>query len=374
MPLPLTKIAFVANTSWYIYNFKLGLIKALQAEGYDITAIAPNDTYVEKLNSEGISHLHININQRGTNIIEDIKLIYDFYKIFKMERPDLILCYTIKPNIYGSIASRILKILTINNITGLGCVFANENWVTKLVEILYKFSLQKSLKIFFQNYDNMEVFVKKQIVKKHLVDRLPGSGVDLEKYAPRLVIKRNNCKTILLYGRLLWAKGIAEYIEAAKIIKSKYENIEFQLLGSIDGEGPLAVSREQVQRWVDQGLVTYLGFTDNVIDFVTQADCVVLPSYYYEGVPRTLIEAASLAKPIITTSIAGCRDVVEDGINGFLCREKNVKDLVKAIEKMINLSGRERYIMGRKGRDKVTKEFDEKIVIKKHLDIINSLS
>jgi glycosyltransferase involved in cell wall biosynthesis len=216
----------------------------------------------------------------------------------------------------------------------------------------------------------MHLFINKKIIKKTYAERLPGSGIDHHKFAPYAIMKTNTQFTFLLSARMIWDKGIGVYVEAARILKNKYNNIEFQLLGFMDVKNPAAISREKMRQWVDAGTVNYLGETDNVIDYILKADCIVLPSYR-EGVPRSLLEAASLAKPIITTDCSGCRDVVDDGINGYLCKPNDALDLAEKMERMINLSDKERSIMGLRGREKMIHEFDEKVVIQRYLDIVS---
>jgi glycosyltransferase involved in cell wall biosynthesis len=346
------------------------LIKELKAKGYEILVIAPRDDYAGKIEQEKVSFRHISIDNKGTNPFQDFRLIFDFFKMFKRERPSLVLLYTIKPNIYGSIAAHLLNIPVINNVAGLGTLFIKYNWLTKIAEYLYRYALRHSVKVFFQNNDDMHLFVKKKIVKKNNAERIPGSGIDHKKFAPYPVIKNRSRFTFLLSSRMIGDKGIGIYVEAARILKDKYKNIEFQLLGFMDVKNPSAISREQMHQWVNAGIVNYLGETDNVIDYILKADCVVLPSYR-EGVPRSLLEAASLAKPIITTNCSGCRDVVDDGINGYLCKPNNALDLAEKMEHMIHLSDQERYLMGLRGREKMIREFDEAIVIQRYLDMVS---
>ncbi len=365
------KIAIVVNNSWYAWNMRANLGFAFQKRGYEVVFISPFDEYSEKL-KENFIYEDISINSKGTNPLEDMKTIYYFYKIYKKVKPNIILHYNIKPNIYGTVAASILNIPTINNIAGLGTLFIKQNFITKIAKWLYKFSQKRATKIFFQNSDDFIMFIDEQIVEKYKCDILPGSGVDIEKFKP--VEKQDDgIFRFLIVSRMLWAKGIGEYVEAAKIIKEKYKNIEFQLLGHLDVASPTAISKKQMDIWVNDQIVNYLGSSDNVRVEMSKVDCMVLPSYYREGTPRTLLESASMAKPIITTDNVGCRDVVDDGINGYLCEVKNVEDLVEKMEMMINLSDEERLAMGKAGRKKIVREFDEKIVINKYLESIKEI-
>ena len=365
------KMIISINTSWNIINFRMGLLKAFQKEGYAIIVVAPKDKYSELFEGYNFQYYDIKINNKGSNPVEDIKLTVEYYKLFKEIQPDVILNYTIKPNIYGTIAANLLNIKTINNIAGLGTLFVSENIVTKIAKHLYKYSQSKATHIFFQNNDDFKLFTDEKLVDKAKCGILPGSGVDTNLFKP-IEIQRNDDKIVfLLIARMLWDKGIKEYVESARIIKNKYPNVEFQLLGFLDVKNKSAISKKQMNLWINEGVVNYLGISDNVKVEISQADCIVLPSFYREGTPRTLLESASMAKPIITTNNVGCRDVVDDGINGFICEVKNSNSLSECIERMIKLSKENRNIMGQKGREKIIKEFDEKIVIKKYLTTIS---
>jgi len=365
------RIIICLNTSWNIYNFRLNLARALKDNGYKVILVAPYDKYSEILKQEFEYH-DIYMNNKGTNPKEDLKTLIEFYKLYKKIKPDIVLNYTIKPNIYGNIACSLLGIKTINNISGLGTVFIKESMVTKIVKGLYKYSLNKSSKVFFQNNEDKELFIENKLVPSTSCDLLPGSGIDTNKFIPIEYKNEDKNFKFLLIARMLWDKGIGEYIDAARIIKQKYSNIEFQLLGSLDAVNKTAISKEQMQSWIKEGVVLYLGVTDDVKEYIKKADCIVLPSYR-EGTPRTLLESASMSKPIITTNAVGCKEVIDDNINGYLCEVKNAQDLAQKMEKMINLSELERENMGKKGREKMIKEFDEKIVIDKYLTTIKEI-
>ena len=366
------KIIIVSNTSWSLFNFRLELAKSLKQKGYEVVLVAPYDEYSDRLSQE-LEYHDIYMNNKGTNPKEDIKTTIAFYKLYKKIKPDIVLHYTIKPNIYGTIACSMLGIKTINNIAGLGTLFIKQNFVTKIAKWLYKYSQSKADKIFFQNRDDFEMFTSEGLVEKSKCDVLPGSGVDTSKFVPVENKDYGSTFKFLLVARMLWDKGIGEYVEASKIIKSKYPNVEFQMLGFLDVENNSAVSKEQMQKWVDAGYVNYLGVSDNVKEEISKADCIVLPSFYREGTPRILLESASMAKPIITTDNVGCRDVVDDGVNGYLCEVRNTQDLAEKMEMMLNLSEEERNVMGEAGRTKMVNEFDEGIVIGKYLEALQLL-
>jgi glycosyltransferase involved in cell wall biosynthesis len=367
----LKTVVITSNTSWYLFNFRKNTILALLKEGYRVIAVAPKDEYSNKLSGLGIDFVHVPMDQGGTNPVKDIKTIGAFIRIYATYKPDIILNFTSKNNIYSTLASSLFSIPCINNIAGLGFLFINESYSSKIARWLYKLSQSRAKKIFFQNEDDRKLFVERNLAPKNLTDRLPGSGVDLERFK---VVPKSDDGTVrfLLIARMLYDKGIREYVSAAESIKKKHPNSEFLLLGYLDVDNPSAVSKEVMQQWVSEGAVGYIGVSECVEDEIAKVDCVVLPSYR-EGVPKTLLEAGAMAKAVVTTDTVGCKDVVDDGVNGFLCKVKDADDLADKIEKIILMSHQERISMGLKSREKVEREFDEKIVIEKYLFAIKEI-
>ena len=365
------KIAIVVNNSWYAWNMRANLGFAFQKMGYEVIFICPYDEYSENI-KKYFKYINIKINTNSINPLEEIKIIYRFYRAYKELKPDIVLHYTIKPNVYGTIAASMLNLPTINNITGLGTLFINYNLLTNLAKWLYKFSQKKATKVFFQNKDDLSKFVEEGLVQKAKCDILPGSGVDIEKF--KVVEKKSDeVFRFLLISRMLWVKGIQEFVDASKLIKQKYKNVEFQLLGHLNASSPTAIPRKQIDIWVNEGFVYYLGISNDVRIEIAQADCIVLPSFYREGTPRVLLEGASMQKPIITTDNIGCRDVVDDGVTGYLCEVHNAIDLANKMEMMLKLTDQQRNTMGKFGREKIIKEFDEKIVIRKYIESIDNI-
>ncbi|MGZ8941570.1 MAG: glycosyltransferase family 4 protein [Methylobacter sp.] len=365
------KVIIAANTAWSVYNFRAGLIRTLTTEGYEVVVVAPTDEYAIRLPELGCRFVPLAIDNKGTHVGRDLVLLLRFFSFLRKERPDVYIGYTIKPNIYGSVAAHILRIPVINNISGLGTVFIKENWLTNLVRWLYRAALSHSHCVFFLNDEDLELFVKAGLVAPEKVARLPGEGIDLRAFQPVPEVSENGQSfRFLLSARMLRDKGIVEYVEAARVVRKRYPNAEFNLLGFLDVQNPTAISTEQMATWVEEGIISYLGVTDDVKPYLAEADCVVLPSYYREGIPRSLLEAAAMGKPIITTDAVGCRDVVDDGVNGFLCLPKSKDDLAEKMEKMILLDHQRRFEMGKRGRQKVEREFDEKIVIGHYLSMI----
>lgn len=237
-----------------------------------------------------------------------MKLTYNLYKIYKKISPNIIFNYSIKPIIYGSIAAKLSNIPSIAVNIGLGYTFINTNLITKISHLLYKFSLQFPKQVWFINEDDRNEFVTRNFVKKEKTLVLPSEGINIEYFSP-IIVKETNKIIFLLIARILWDKGIGEYYEAAKLIKAKYTDVEFQLLGNIDLENPKGISKDILQKWHDEKVINYLGYAKDVRKYISNASCVVLPSYR-EGKGMTLIEAGSMQKPLIATNVEGCKDIV----------------------------------------------------------------
>jgi glycosyltransferase involved in cell wall biosynthesis len=251
-------------------------------------------------------------------------------------------------------------------------VFIKDIWLTRLVRGLYRLALSRSAMVFFQNDDDRQMFVSGGLVGQAVTDRLPGSGIDLDKFAP-VILPSQSPTRFLLIARMLWDKGVGEFVEAARLLKRAGASADFCLLGFLDVQNPAAISRKQIDVWVEEGVVRYLGVSDDVRAEIAAAGCVVLPSFYREGTPRALLEAAAMGRPIITTDAVGCREVVDDGVNGYLCLPRDAVDLAEKMARIAALSLAERELMGRLGREKVEREFDEQIVIGKYLEAIASV-
>lgn len=365
------KVMISLNTAWNLVNFRAGLIRSLVAAGYEVVAVAPPDEYSPRLQALGCRFVPLPMDNKGTHPGRDMLLFWRFLQLMRKERPQVYLGYTVKPNVYGSLAAHALKIPVINNIAGLGAVFIQEGWLTRLVRLLYRLALFRSVKVFFQNGDDRALFVSGRLVSEAITDRLPGSGIDLTQFVPMPLPNKAPVRYLLI-ARMLWDKGVGEFVEAARILKKQGLQADFCLLGFLDVQNPGAISRDQMNEWADEGVVRYLGVSDNVREEIAQADCVVLPSYYREGTPRTLLEAAAMARPIVTTDAVGCREVVDDGVNGYLCKPRDATDLAAKMAEIFSLPPNEREAMGLRGREKVERDFDEKIVIKKYLEAIEA--
>ncbi len=366
------KIAIVANTSWNLYNFRSGIIKTLLSKGTEVIVAAPEDPYAGVLKEWGCHYIPVAIENKGANPFRDVGLLFRFFRIYKKSRPDIILHYTIKPNIYGTLAAAMLGIPVVNNVSGLGTVFLHENIVSFIAKKLYKLAFKYPKKVFFQNQDDLELFVRNKLLAAEQAGLVPGSGVDTEKFIPAVTLKPQSGFTFLMVARLLYDKGIMEYVEAIRILKTRGVKARFQIIGAIDETANLGVSRTTVKKWEEDGLLEYYPFTNNLTDYYHQAHCVVLPSYR-EGTPRSLLEAGASGIPMITTDVPGCREAVLPGRNGFLCKVKAPEDLAEKMEKMLNLPPEEYAELARGARTYVVENFDEKIVINAYFTAINSI-
>lgn len=327
--------------------------------------MAPEDDYAEELKQIGSIFKHIDIDRSGTNPLKDFMTIISFLRLYIHMRPDVVLNFTPKNNIYSTIAASLRGIPVINNIAGLGTVFINEGLTARLVRRLYAISQKKASHIFFQNQVDYQLFLDAKIVSQDRASILPGSGVDLERFRPTIAPDDGVVRFVLV-ARMLYEKGIEEYFLAAKVLRLKYQFSEFFLLGPIDPYNPSAIQKDTILEWEKNNVIQYIGESDAVENNIGIVDCVVLPSYYREGVPRSLLEAAAMGKPVVTTNSVGCRDAVDDGESGYLCKPKNVDSLINNLEKIILMTHSDRLDMGKRGRKKMEKEFDELVVIQRY--------
>lgn len=367
------KIIVVSRCAWTLYNFRAGLMRAMQAKGYTIlSGGAAGDGFEPRIEAMGVPFIPLPVDKKGMNPCSDLRLIWTLYRWYHRERPNVVHHFTIKPVIYGSIAARLAGIPRIvNTVTGLGFVFTEEKRarLQRVVELLYRLAFCCTHFTFFQNQNDLELFLNRRLLKAHKAGLLPGSGVDCAFFKPCRLKKLSpdNPCTFLMVSRLLWEKGVLEFVEAARIVKGDFPKVKFQLLGRRDERNPSVVPQTDLDKWQHEKVITWLGEVSDVRPIVANADVIVLPSYR-EGVPRSLLEAAAMEKPIITTDAVGCREVVKNGVNGLLVPVKDSKALAQAMILMIE-HPEMRKRMGVAGREKVQREFDERIVIDKILQV-----
>jgi glycosyltransferase involved in cell wall biosynthesis len=364
-------IVISANTCWYIVNFRLALVRALSEAGYRVIVVAAPDEHRVRLDKLSVQFVPIAINSSGTSVLEDIRLLAQYLTIFRRARPVAYLGFTVKPNIYGSIAARLVGAKVINNVSGLGTAFIKRGPLTLLVSQLYRFGFRKSSRVFFENRDDMTLFIGNRTVRADQAALLPGAGIDLAHFKPDPDERPAGPFRFLLVARLLWDKGVAEYVDAARIVRALHPEVQCQILGPIGVDNRTAVPSADVERWRAENLIDYLGESDDVRIAMRKADCIVLPSYR-EGLPRSLLEGSAMGKPLIATDVPGCRDVVDEGKTGYLCEARSAKSLAAAMLKMLETPVAARRAMGENGRRKVEQEFCESRVVAEYLEALGT--
>ncbi len=356
------KICLVSNTAWSFTRFRINLLQALVQSGHEVMVLAPRDQYVSQLEELGVEFVPLlKLSNQGSNPYRDVQLLQEFKRIYRQRKPHLVIQYTVKPNIYSTLAASACGIPVIAVVTGLGYAFINKGLVTRIVRHLYRHAFRKASQVWFLNEDDRQLFVKGKLVDSSKTRRIPGEGIDCQyvfnpehiQVTPR---SDPNETRFLFVGRLLHDKGIREFVAAARRVRQSYPHARFQILGYLNVANPAAVSKEELDSWIGEEVVDYLGDTMDVRPWIMQADCVVLPSYR-EGMSTTLQESASLGKPIIASDIAGCRELVDDGVSGYLCAVKDVDGLVTRLVQFLSLTTDQREHMGKRGRQKMMAEF-----------------
>ena len=377
------KVVIALNAAWNLLNFRSGLIKALVADGHTVVLAAPADEHVPALVALGARFVDVPILTHGTNPLTDLALLWRFVRLLQREQPNVLLAYTAKPNVYGSLAARWLGVPVVNNIAGLGSVFIKGGWLAGVLKGLYQLALTRSHRVFFQNPDDLQLFLDHRLVAHARTALLPGSGVDLQKFRPAPLPCLQSTRpqqsadhrrfVFLLVARMLKDKGVEEYVQAARWLKARHPQVECALLGFVGGDNPTAISAAQMQSWVSEGVVSYWGSSTDVRVQLAQTDCVVLPSYR-EGTPRTLLEAAAMARPMVATDVPGCREVVRHGINGLLCAPRDAQSLAQQMSNMLDMPDDAREQMAIASRQWVEQRFDENLVIDQYRKVLRELS
>lgn len=364
-------IAVCANQAWNLVNFRAGLIRALIARGFDVVAIAPSDAAMERqLADMGCAFEPVAIDSAGLSPLRDFATFLAFRRAIAKHQPAAWLSWTIKPNVYGSLAARLAGVPAFPNVSGLGTAFIRRNLLTKIVTRLYTAGFARAHRVFFQNTDDRDLFVSLGMVRAGQTALLPGSGIDADHWAPENDL-RPGPNRFLMIARVVADKGVREYAEAAKAVRARFPEARFALMGPLDVANRTAISRDEMARWQAEGAIDYVPPSDDVRHAVNAADWVVLPSYR-EGLSRVLLEAAAMARPIVTTNVPGCRDVVTDGVNGFLCEARDAASLAGALERAAACDDAQWRTMGQAGRARVQSDFSQERVTGLYLEALES--
>lgn len=362
-------ILILTNNIGGLHSFRKEVMKAICDNDYKVFISAPDDSPKAGFFRDiGCEIIVTKFNRRGVNPLADFKLMLAYKKLMKQLKPVAVLTYTIKPNIYGGMAARLCHIPQLANVTGLGDAVENGGWMQKLTVTLYKLGIGKARCVFFQNVSNQSFGIRNCIVDSDTSVILPGSGVNLQHHTYQKYPAEENKIRFLYIGRLLKDKGIEEFFETAKMVKSKHPKTEFQIIGSVEGD-----YQNQLNEFVSLGIVNYLGHQADVRPFIGAVECTIMPSYH-EGMSNVNLESAANGRPVITTNVPGCMETVDDGVTGYLVAPHSSQSLIEAVERFIALPYNQKVLMGEKAREKVEREFDRKIVVDAYLKEIKNIT
>jgi glycosyltransferase involved in cell wall biosynthesis len=363
------KIILFANTDWYLYNFRLALAQMLHEQGHEVVMVSPPGEYVSRLEEAGFRWISFSLARRGINPFNEWGTIHRLESLYRQEKPDIVHHFTIKCVLYGSIAARRTGIsAVVNAITGLGYVFVNQDLEARLLRPLiksfYRYAL-KGTQVIFENPDDQKMFLEMGLLKPDQVNLILGTGVDTGQFVP--LGEPDNIPLVAMPSRMLWDKGVGDFVEAGAILRKSGMNARFALVGAGDPQNPSGISMEQLGVWQKEGNVEWWGWQEDIGAVFALAHIICLPSYR-EGIPRVLVEAAACARPIITTDVPGCREVVLEGVNGLLIPPHDPLRLAEALKKLIE-NPNMRHEMGLRGRERVLELFSDDKVIGKTIDV-----
>jgi glycosyltransferase involved in cell wall biosynthesis len=366
------RIALCANTSWYLYNYRQATIAALQQQGYQVICVAPRDAYSDRLQAvTGAEYQDLTMDNQGSHPLRDALLLLRLWRLYRKLRPAAVLHFTIKNNLYGTLAASLLGIPVINNVSGLGTAFMHPGMTQRIVRLLYRISQPRAFTVFCQNSEDYDFLIREDLVPAQKLRRIPGSGVDVERFSPRpITAPEPRSFRFLFLGRMLKDKGVYELINAFQRLQED-QPAELWLVGFSDAANNSAIGARQLEQWSDLPGISWFEATDTPEDFLAQADCLVLPSYR-EGLPRSLLEAGAMEIPVIACDVPGCREVVEHGRTGLLCAPADSDSLYKALQKMINTTTHRRQQMGKAARELVLESFSQQLVVDAYLQAINA--
>lgn len=384
------KVLILANKSTGLYKFRGELLNALIANKHEVYLSVPNGDFIAEMQQMGCRFIDTEISRHGVNPVTDMKLLAKYVSIIKSVKPDIVFTYTIKPNIYGGVACQLCKVPYVANVTGLGTAVENGGVLQKITLALYKTGLRKAQKVFFQNQSNLDFMVQHKVVKNNYA-LLPGSGVNLERFSPLPYPTEEDGIHFVFISRIMREKGIEQYLDAAQHCKAA-ESAEAPASchperSSSGVEGSCAVLKTtfhvcgycekeyqgKLDELVANGTVVYHGMVRDVREILAKTHCTIHPSFYPEGISNVLLESSACARPVITTDRSGCREVLDDGINGFIVKQRDSADLIEKVEKFLALPHEQKMKMGVAGRAKVEKEFDRQIVVKAYLNELEEI-
>ena len=361
------KVLVLANFGMGLYKFRKELLEKMVNDGYQVTVSFPKDEYSELIEDLGCKFVSTDVDRRGKNPFNDLKLLKNYFELLREIKPNVVLTYTIKPNIYGGIMSSILKYPYLPNITGTGSAIQEGGLLSKLSLNLYKVGIRKASGVFFQNKDNLDFFIKKGIVSQENSIQLPGSGVNITDYDYLPYPMKDSEIRILYIGRILRSKGINELLEAITIIKEKHKNVKFDIVGFCDED-----YEKKLKEYENDNMLTFHGQQSDVIPYIKKSHAVVLPSYH-EGMSNVLLESAASGRPLLASNVPGCQETFDEGVSGFGFEAMDTTSLVEAIDKFIELPYEEKRKMGINGKKKIENEFNRQIIIDAYSEMISSI-
>ena len=364
------KIAFVANTSWNIYNFRKGLVQHFISKGDQVLVLTPKDEYTESIIGWGAKWIETPLDGTGINPIKDLGYFLKLRRAFAREKPDVVLGYTIKSNIYSCLASSKKSTPVICNVSGLGTAFLVKGFVARIAMTLYKLAFKNADYVFFQNKDDRNLFVSQVPLPEEKIGLIPGSGINLQEFPYRKPEFKNTTK-FLMISRLIVEKGVYEFAEAASFF-AEDENISFTLVGKFDENHARSIKREDLDRWIQEGWLSYLPHSDKIKNMIEEHEVIVLPSYR-EGTPRTLLEGAAIGRTLLAADVPGCKEVIKDSENGFLFDVKDAKSLVAKIKLYLQLNNEEKLNFSFASRKLVEDKFDENLIVKSYEEVIHRI-
>lgn len=357
----MSEILILSNHDLYTYKFRKEVIQSLVDRGNQVTIALPNGPMIEKLINIGCQYIEVDLDRRGTNLWNELKLIWQYFNIFRKLKPEYVITYTIKPNIYGGILSRIFKSKNIPNVTGLGSSFSKES-LSLLLKVLYNLAFSKSTHILFQNETDLRI-LKNLGVNMNQYSVIPGSGINISENSYLNYPLNSDELNILYIGRVMKEKGINELFQAARIIKSEFSNVNFNIIGFYEKD-----FQNTFEKMLKEEVFNYFGFQEDTDKYISEAHVIVQPSYS-EGMSNVLLEASARGRPVLASNIPGCKEIVDNYKTGFLFEPRNVDSLVLALKNIIHLSNIEKESMGKKARQKVIDEFSRDIIVKKYLEL-----